>query len=445
MSALAWTVVIPAAVALCIGLFLLARGWRVVAVGVADAAEQELLRHEPERCFCPRTAFDSQGEPNDSMCGRRARAAMSDLVQIETPPQIGPQQIEMDWDPAPLPERVLLVNASHPAYNLGLEKAANWWRRQGVEVLRASEYTPMFRPDAVWISAVFSWHVPALIFMAQSALSDGRLVEVGGPGTFGVREEIYRRTGLIPQSRPDPRFEREPGDYKMVFWSRGCPAKNCTLGFPRDGRPPVCSVPEMEGWKYTLYDWVSPAPLIGDNNISALPRTHQETIVERTLAKGFHKVDANSGFEPRSLYSRPWVVELWKCLPLVAWRFAYDESGEREPVLRTIALLDAAGIPRSRLHIYCLAGNEPMEECEARVREIVSWRALPIVQARRPLTWMEGPLPVLYDWTEEKLRAFQRWGNRFAKGMPFSEYRHNWSEYGRENRAQFSGELEFAG
>ena len=47
MSALAWTVVIPALVAWCVGLFLLARGWRVVAVGVA-AAEQELIRHEPE-------------------------------------------------------------------------------------------------------------------------------------------------------------------------------------------------------------------------------------------------------------------------------------------------------------------------------------------------------------------------------------------------------------
>ncbi len=378
-----------------------------------------------------------------------------ELVQIETRP-IGPHQIEMDWDPAPLPARVLLVNASHPAYNLGLEKAASWWRRQGVEVLRASEYTPLFRPEAVWISAVFSWHVPALIFMAQSALAHGKQVEVGGPGTFGVREEIYRRTGLIPQSRPDPRFEREPvfpgqEPYKMVFWSRGCPAKNCTLGFPRDGGPPVCSVPEMEGWKYTLHgvpgesDWVTPAPLIGDNNISALPRAHQEMIVERTLSAGFRKVDANSGFEPRSLCTRPWVVELWKRLPLVAWRFAYDEAGEREPVLKAIALLDAAGIPRSRLHIYCLAGNEPMEQCEARVREIVSWRALPIVQARRPLNWMgkPSPLPVLYDWTEEKLKAFQRWGNRFAKSgdMPFSKYKHNWSEYGRENRAQFSGEL----
>src|SRR5208282_160538 len=160
---------------------------------------------------------------------------MTDLIQID--PQLRPRQpqLEIDWDPAPLPERVLLVNASHPAYNLGLEKAANWWRRQGVEVLRASEYTPMFRPETVWISAVFSWHVPALIFMSQQALSDGRQVEVGGPGTFGVREEIYRSTGLIPQSRPDPRFEREPvfpglpGErsepYKMVFWSRGCPAR----------------------------------------------------------------------------------------------------------------------------------------------------------------------------------------------------------------------------
>jgi hypothetical protein len=49
MSALAWTIVIPAAVALCIGLFLLARGWRIVAVGVADAAGQELLRQEDKK------------------------------------------------------------------------------------------------------------------------------------------------------------------------------------------------------------------------------------------------------------------------------------------------------------------------------------------------------------------------------------------------------------
>jgi hypothetical protein len=292
--------------------------------------------------------------------------------------------------------------------------------------MRASEFTRLFEPEVIWISAVFSWHVADLISMAQAALREGKRVEVGGPGTFGLRDVIEQRTGLKPQSTPDPRFEREPGEYKMVFWSRGCPAKNCSLGFPKNGKPPICSVPEMEGWRYTLYDHVTPAQVIGDNNLSALPRSHQELIVERTLSAGFPWVDANSGFEPRSI--RPWVIELWKRLPLVAWRFAYDEIGERAAVLKTVAMLDEAKVPRRHLRIYCLAGNEPLEQCEARVHAINELDALPIVQARRPLNWMDtqrgkGPLPCLHDWTDQKLREFQRWGNRFARGMPFSEYR----------------------
>src|SRR5581483_6999072 len=316
--------------------------------------------------------------------------------------------------------RVLLINASHPSYNLGLEKVANWWKRQGAEVVRDSEYSRMFGFDVVWVSAIFSWHVPRLIKFAEAALADGRTVEVGGPGTFGVQEYIVSRLGIAPKSTPDARFEREPGQYLMVFWSRGCPAYNCTLGYPKDGSKPVCSVPLMEGRKYTLYSDIIPARLIGDNNLSALPRSHQEFIVERTKAANFTSVDANSGFEPRSM--KPWVIDIWKKLPLVAWRFAYDETSERADVLKVIEMLDAAGVSRRKLHIYCLAGNEPVEACEQRVREINEWKAVPIVQRRRPLDYIEGPLPTLHDWTEQKLIDFQRWGNRIGKGKPFKEY-----------------------
>jgi hypothetical protein len=317
--------------------------------------------------------------------------------------------------------RVLLVNASHPSYNLGMEKAARYWQRNGAYVSRSSTASLLFGFDLVWISAIFSWHVRALIDAAIQAQAFGAKVEIGGPGCFGLRKAILDSTGLVPQSSPDPRFEQEVGTYLMVFWSRGCPAKNCSLGFPRSGQLPVCSVPEMEGWKYTLYPDATPARLISDNNLSALPRFHQELIVEKTLSAGFPSVDANSGFEPRSV--RPWVIELWKRLPLVAWRFAYDELGERDAVLKTIAMLDELGVRRHKLHIYCLAGNEPLAECESRVREINEWGAKPIVQRRRPLDWMEGPLPCLYDWSEQALINFQRWGNRLGKGMPFCDYR----------------------
>lgn len=326
--------------------------------------------------------------------------------------------------------RVLLINTSYkdshrtvPEYNLGLAKARLWLQERGASVELTDSVPTLFYDDfdAVWISAIFSWDVPYLIHHARAALSLGKDVQVGGPGTFGVRGYIYDYTHLTPQSTPDARFERQPGQYEAVFWSRGCPAKNCSLGFPKDGNPPICSVPEMEGWKFTLYDDVTPAPVIMDNNLSALPRAHQELIVERTLAAGFPEVDANSGFEPRSF--RPWTAELWKRLPLKAWRFAYDELAERDAVLRMMQILDEAGVSRKKRHIYCLAGNEPMQDCELRVREIQSWGSLPYVQRRRPLNWMVGPLPTLFDWTEQKLIDFQRWGNRLSGGMTFGEYK----------------------
>jgi hypothetical protein len=49
--------------------------------------------------------------------------------------------------------------------------------------------------DAVWISAIFSWHVPALLDGVRIAQFRRATVEVGGPGTFGVRDLIQRETG----------------------------------------------------------------------------------------------------------------------------------------------------------------------------------------------------------------------------------------------------------
>jgi hypothetical protein len=45
-----------------------------------------------------------------------------------------------------------------------------------------------------------------------------------------------------------------------------------------------------------------------------------------------------------------------------------------------------------------------------------------VVQRRRPLDYLGGPLPTIHDWTERKLIDFQRWGNRLSYAMPFNEY-----------------------
>ena len=319
--------------------------------------------------------------------------------------------------------RALVVNASAPAYNLGAEKIAAWYRAQGASVEITDRVRPMFVADfdALAISAVFSWHVPGLIEGVRVWQAFGRgPIEVGGPGTFGLRAHITRETGLTPQATPDPRFDRQPGEYDAVFWSRGCPAYNCALGYPKDGAAPICIVPEMEGSRFTLHADATPARMILDNNLSALPRRHQEHIVERTLSRQFSTVDANSGFEPRSF--RPETAALWSRLPLVAWRFAYDEIAERKAVLRVIEILDGLGVKRRKLHIYCIAGNEPIGACEQRVREIRAWKCVPIVQKRTPLDYLGGPLPVLHDWTERTLTDFKRWGNWLSHSIPFAAY-----------------------
>ena len=85
-------------------------------------------------------------------------------------------------------------------------------------------------------------------------------------------------------------------------------------------------------------------------------------------------------------------------------------------------------MPRYKRHIYCLAGNEPIAACETRVNEINAWGCKPWVQARQPLDWLGGALPVQHDWTEQTLVDFRRWGNRLAKGIPFSEYRRGFKD-----------------
>lgn len=323
--------------------------------------------------------------------------------------------------------RALLVDASKDRktrgwhYNLALAKAANWFRAQGgsVDFATTETFSAAGAYDVVFVSAIFSWHVEAALHMAEWARQDGARVEVGGPGFFALTAKAKER-GFDAVVSIDQRFDRVPGAYDAVFWSRGCPAYNCALGYPKDGSEPVCLVPKLEGSRSTLYADVTPAAMILDNNLSALPRRHQELIVEKTLAAGFVKVDCNSGFEPASF--KPETASLWQRLPLVAWRFAYDEVAERKQVLKVIEILDGIGVKRRRMSIYCIAGNEPVEACEQRVREIREWKCIPVVQRRRPLDYLGGPLPTIHDWTERKLIDFQRWGNRLSYAMPFARY-----------------------
>jgi pyruvate-formate lyase-activating enzyme len=196
----------------------------------------------------------------------------------------------------------------------------------------------------------------------------------------------------------------------MTFASRGCPV-NCSF----------CIVPRIEGTEFTL-DWdFRPAPILCDNNLSALPVDFQEHIIRRYLETGMILKDANSGFEPRTFDGGTY--RRWKPILRGPWRFAFDTTSEEMYVKPMMDILSEERAGKKQ--VYCLIGNEPFSACYERFQKIIEWGGEPYCQPVMPLNALDRyQFRVLYDWTPDKLRAFQRYANRHLwRYIKFSEYK----------------------
>lgn len=297
--------------------------------------------------------------------------------------------------------KALVVSVGGRNTSLGAFKLANYLRRSGHEVEHAGVLNKK-RYDLYCFSAVFSWHLPALVKMVRFAKLFGE-VWIGGPAvTFHPDNARYveRETGIAPHVGLDDRFENEPGTYPMVYFSRGCPAYTPACG--------VCPVPRLEGNEFRYYPNATPARFLLDNNLSALPVEYQDHIIAR-YRESYHgrgKVDANSGFEPHSFTEE--TLRRWEQFPLAFWRFGYDDLTERREALRMIGLLRRNGYKGEKVRIYTLCGNEPIADCYKRVRDVIRLKCHPWPQRLRPLNYLSGPLPTKHDWDEPTLIAFQR-------------------------------------
>lgn len=294
---------------------------------------------------------------------------------------------------------VVTVGAKNES--LGALKLANWLTRQGWEVERMTSIDPMFCDfDLFAFSVVFSWRLPELVRLVRIATMKNAEVWIGGPAVTFHRENfvyVWSQTGVKPTPGIDQRFEREPGNYPMVYFSRGCPSYGPGCG--------PCPVPKIEGNEFSFYPDAEPAPLLLDNNLSALPPDYQEYIIARY--EGWRgKVDANSGFEPHTFDDG--TLQRWQKFPLVCWRFGYDDLTERDQSLDMMRRLKAAGYGSRKVRVYTLIGNEPIEDCHRRMREVIDHGCEPVPQRLRPLNWRGGPLPTRYDWDEPTLIAYQR-------------------------------------
>ncbi len=306
--------------------------------------------------------------------------------------------------------RTLVVNCSAPYYNLGARKLADWLRSDGNLVHESDGDPGLFggQPDAVYLSVIFSWHTPLAAEIAARYRHSGH-VECGGPGIFALANWWKKETSLECYRGIDPRFDQQRGDYKMTFASRGCPV-GCSF----------CIVPKMEGLEQTL-DWdFQPAPILCDNNLSALPVEFQEHIIRRYRETETLLKDANSGFEPLTFNEETY--RRWKSVLHGPWRFAFDTISEEPQVKRMMTILEDES-PR-RKQVYALIGNEPIAACHERVQKVIEWGGEPYLQPMMPLNALRrDDLKIAYDWDRQKLKDMQRYYNRHLwRYFPLHEY-----------------------
>jgi hypothetical protein len=318
----------------------------------------------------------------------------------------------------------IVVNCSQGYYNLGAHKLYNWRLSQAAEVHFYDGDPGIFGLDAerVWLSVIFSWHSRIALEIAWRFMKSAA-IEAGGPGMFALKKWWKENTGLECKTGLDSRFENEANDYnrpyEMTFASRGCPV-GCYF----------CIVPKLEGKTFTLNRDFIPAPILCDNNISALPADFQEHVLMRYSESSVILLDCNSGFEPMTFdegtYSR------WRGKFKGPWRFAFDTTAEEPQVRRMMGILESESPKRKQ--VYVLIGNEPVEQCIYRAQRVIEWGGEPYCQPLLPLNAMNRlEFSIRYDWASQKLRDVARFYNRHLwRSMKLSEYKP------RQNEPAFS-------
>lgn len=255
-----------------------------------------------------------------------------------------------------------------------------------------------------YISVAFSWKLPEARKLAIWYKQQGYHVRAGGPGTF-VRDdyladiaEVGGDVAALVRHNPN-----------ATFASRGCPV-GCSF----------CIVPAYEGREFTLLWNFIPRPLLCDSNLSALPVEFQEHIIKRYQDTDVPLKDAISGFEPRTFDDA--CFRRWKRINKGPWRFGLDEMKELKYARQMLKIIKHEKYWKKRA--YILIGNEPIEQCYERTIKIIKWGGEPYCQPVMALNALKRKPIIRHDWTEQLLRDFARWANRWLwRSIPLKEYK----------------------
>lgn len=289
-------------------------------------------------------------------------------------------------------EKILLINCSKPNYNLAIEKMRIYY---GEKAVVAGDVSSFFSHeyDGVCLSVIFSWDVPFAVHQAKIALSKGKQVMIGGGGTYKLSSWIFQETGIRPVYKPVSELDAVEGDFKMVYFTRGC-VENCDF----------CSVWIIEGQKVTLNPVSRPAKVLMDNNLSEIPWDYKTHIVDKYLTSGITSVDCNSGFEPKGVDEA--TVRLFDQLPLRWWRMGFDVIDEEKQFVEAVKLIQA--ISKKKIRAYTMIGKEPIDQCRYRCEKVIELGCEPVPQAYIETSAKTKTPAIMHDWDARKLSDFQR-------------------------------------
>ncbi len=306
-------------------------------------------------------------------------------------------------------KRATLVSTTS-GYNLGLHKLGSWLEASGWIITHSREAITA-PADLYCFSVIFSWDIPELIRQVRWVKGHGD-IWIGGPACTFNAVLIEKATGIKPHVGPDRRFEEQPGKYKLLRTTRGCSG-----GF--NGPCYACPVPRMDGTTLRTLSYSMPVTDgcgIVDDNMAQAPRGHQEQLVEDL--KGYRSVDLNSGWEP--WWWRDWMWDLWRGLPLVAWRTAFDGLYEEEHVERLIGFWRDRGVGRRRIWVYVLAGGaETFDQALYRAQKVVEWGGEPRIQPYKPNNWLKPR-------SEPYVQPDKGWSRERVVNLPRYFYGYHW-------------------
>lgn len=245
--------------------------------------------------------------------------------------------------------------------NYALMKISAWHKSKGDQV---EWWNPLYRYDLVYSSKVFDF-----------TQDDPYLPTDAIRGGTGYRDIPI--DNKLPQKIDDmfPDYSTYPEcDYAIGYLTRGC-IRKCRW----------CVVPRKEGHIGPYRDWTeivrkdTDKLVLMDNNILACE--HGINQLESLIGSGYH-IDLNQGMDARLV--TPEVAEILSRLSWIRFiRFSCDQTGQIEPIRRTVKLLEKYGVKPYRIFVYLLV-TQDIEDAAERVESLKGYKGINLyAQAER--------------------------------------------------------------